>query len=154
MSKTLFIQKFRYTVHMLQHLVLLRRIQTHISVSFSLRVSWPSGLFRAAVPSGASTGIYEALELRDGDKSRYKGKGACVYCACVPWSSVKWQDFSPRGAGDLNNFDPAPRALFLFPFPFIICSLSWPGGCNNVWILLNRWCGFEKQSDEMCSSFS
>lgn len=33
------------------------------------------GLFRAAVPSGASTGIYEALELRDGDKSRYLGKG-------------------------------------------------------------------------------
>uniref|UniRef100_A0A8C2JIA9 phosphopyruvate hydratase n=1 Tax=Cyprinus carpio TaxID=7962 RepID=A0A8C2JIA9_CYPCA len=33
------------------------------------------GVFRAAVPSGASTGIYEALELRDGDKSRYKGKG-------------------------------------------------------------------------------
>ncbi len=30
---------------------------------------------RAAVPSGASTGIYEAYELRDGDKSRYMGKG-------------------------------------------------------------------------------
>ena len=30
---------------------------------------------RAAVPSGASTGIYEACELRDGDKSRYNGKG-------------------------------------------------------------------------------
>ena len=30
---------------------------------------------RAAVPSGASTGVYEALELRDGDKSRYSGKG-------------------------------------------------------------------------------
>jgi enolase len=30
---------------------------------------------RAAVPSGASTGIHEALELRDGDKSRYAGKG-------------------------------------------------------------------------------
>ncbi len=29
----------------------------------------------AAVPSGASTGAYEALELRDGDKGRYKGKG-------------------------------------------------------------------------------
>lgn len=27
------------------------------------------------MPSGASTGIYEALELRDGDKSRYLGKG-------------------------------------------------------------------------------
>ncbi|XP_018868648.1 beta-enolase isoform X1 [Gorilla gorilla gorilla] len=33
------------------------------------------GRFRAAVPSGASTGIYEALELRDGDKGRYLGKG-------------------------------------------------------------------------------
>ena len=30
---------------------------------------------RAGVPSGASTGVYEALELRDGDKSRYLGKG-------------------------------------------------------------------------------
>ena len=30
---------------------------------------------RAAVPSGASTGAHEALELRDGDKSRYGGKG-------------------------------------------------------------------------------
>ena len=30
---------------------------------------------RAIVPSGASTGIYEAVELRDGDKSRYLGKG-------------------------------------------------------------------------------
>ena len=30
---------------------------------------------RAAVPSGASTGIHEALEMRDGDKSRYQGKG-------------------------------------------------------------------------------
>src|SRR5512136_2288479 len=32
-------------------------------------------LGRAAVPSGASTGVHEALELRDGDKSRYLGKG-------------------------------------------------------------------------------
>lgn len=40
----------------------------HILVHFT-------GLFRAAVPSGASTGIYEALELRDNDKSRYLGKG-------------------------------------------------------------------------------
>ena len=30
---------------------------------------------RAAVPSGASTGEHEALELRDGDKQRYGGKG-------------------------------------------------------------------------------
>ena len=30
---------------------------------------------RGAAPSGASTGEFEALELRDGDKSRYQGKG-------------------------------------------------------------------------------
>jgi enolase len=35
-----------------------------------------SGAFgRAAVPSGASTGVHEAVELRDGDKSRFMGKG-------------------------------------------------------------------------------
>merc|ERR1711990_1096274 len=33
------------------------------------------GTFRGAVPSGASTGIYEACELRDGDKGRFMGKG-------------------------------------------------------------------------------
>ncbi len=39
-------------------------------------VTLESGAFgRAAVPSGASTGAREALELRDGDKSRYLGKG-------------------------------------------------------------------------------
>jgi len=39
-------------------------------------VTTASGFFgRAAVPSGASTGENEALELRDGDKSRYLGKG-------------------------------------------------------------------------------
>ncbi len=30
---------------------------------------------RASVPSGASTGIHEAIELRDNDKHRYSGKG-------------------------------------------------------------------------------
>ena len=39
-------------------------------------VTLEGGAFgRASVPSGASTGIYEAYELRDGDKSRYLGKG-------------------------------------------------------------------------------
>ena len=38
---------------------------------------------RAAVPSGASTGIHEALELRDGDKSRYLGKGVLKAVANV-----------------------------------------------------------------------
>ena len=38
------------------------------------------GMFRASVPSGASTGIYEAVELRDGGK-RYLGKGVLKACA-------------------------------------------------------------------------
>ena len=39
-------------------------------------VTLDNGAFgRAAVPSGASTGEREALELRDGDKCRYLGKG-------------------------------------------------------------------------------
>ena len=38
---------------------------------------------RAAVPSGASTGIYEACELRDGDKDRYLGKGVSKAVANV-----------------------------------------------------------------------
>ena len=38
---------------------------------------------RAAVPSGASTGAYEAMERRDGDQSRYMGKGVLDACAAV-----------------------------------------------------------------------
>jgi len=38
-------------------------------------VTTTDGMFRAAVPSGASTGVYEALELRDGVKADYHGKG-------------------------------------------------------------------------------
>ena len=44
--------------------------------TIEVEVRTVSGAFgRAAVPSGASTGENEALELRDGDKSRYLGKG-------------------------------------------------------------------------------
>ena len=38
---------------------------------------------RAGVPSGASTGVHEALELRDGDKKRYNGKGVLKAVAAV-----------------------------------------------------------------------
>ena len=38
---------------------------------------------RAAVPSGASTGAHEAVELRDGDKTRYGGKGVLKAVAAV-----------------------------------------------------------------------
>src|SRR6056297_3408689 len=38
---------------------------------------------RAAVPSGASTGVHEAVEKRDGDAARYKGKGVLDAVASV-----------------------------------------------------------------------
>ena len=38
---------------------------------------------RAAVPSGASTGAYEAVEKRDGDKTKYLGKGVLQAVAAV-----------------------------------------------------------------------
>ena len=47
-------------------------------------VTLESGAFgRASIPSGASTGIKEALELRDGDKARYNGKGVLKAVANV-----------------------------------------------------------------------
>jgi enolase len=48
-----------------------------------VEITTDKGLFRAAVPSGASTGIYEAVELRDNDKSRYLGKGVLKACKNV-----------------------------------------------------------------------
>src|SRR2546428_4758936 len=44
------------------------------TVEVDIRLS-DGGFGRAAVPSGASTGVHEALELRDGDVGRYAGKG-------------------------------------------------------------------------------
>lgn len=51
------------------------RFKTRARVTVVKSLLLFKGLFRAAVPSGASTGIYEALELRDNDKTRYMGKG-------------------------------------------------------------------------------
>ena len=54
---------------------------------------------RAGVPSGASTGEREALELRDGDKGRYLGKGVTQAVANVNGeiaAAVKGRDFSQR----------------------------------------------------------
>src|SRR5213592_2244058 len=63
---------------------------------------------RAAVPSGASTGEHEALELRDGDKKRYLGKGVRKAVANVNGelaASLKGQ------AADQRSADAAMIAL-------------------------------------------
>src|SRR6476620_180094 len=59
---------------------------------------------RAAVPSGASTGVHEALELRDGDKKRYLGKGVSKAVANV----------NGVIADDLFGWDADQRAVDTF----------------------------------------
>src|SRR5512145_446137 len=57
------------------------------------------GVGRAGVPSGASTGEREALELRDGDKGRYLGKGVRQAVANVNGTiadAVKGREFTQR----------------------------------------------------------
>lgn len=61
------------------------------------------GMFRAAVPSGASTGIHEAVELRDGDKKRYNGKGVLKAVASVnDVFSAKLKGMDVTGQGKLD----------------------------------------------------
>ncbi|WP_448604129.1 phosphopyruvate hydratase [Thermoleptolyngbya sp.] len=63
---------------------------------------------RAAVPSGASTGTREALELRDGDKSRYAGKGVLKAVANVNGAiadKLKGADASDQKAIDQTMLD-------------------------------------------------
>jgi enolase len=66
------------------------------------------GLGRAAVPSGASTGEREALELRDGDKSRYGGKGVLKAVANVNGEIAKALQ---GGTFDQRSLDATTIAL-------------------------------------------
>ncbi len=64
---------------------------------------------RAAVPSGASTGAHEAVELRDGDKSRWGGKGVNKAVAAVNGEIA--EDVVGREAEDQAELDAAMIAL-------------------------------------------
>ena len=60
----------------IEYLNALQILDSRGNPTLEVEVILADGSFgRAAVPSGASTGIHEALELRDGDKKRYGGKG-------------------------------------------------------------------------------
>src|SRR5512137_1958766 len=72
---------------------------------------------RAAVPSGASTGEREALELRDGDKSRYLGKGVLKaveninteICEAIIGLDVAEQAFIDKAMIDLDGTEDKGR---------------------------------------------
>ena len=76
-------------------------------------VTLSSGSFgRAAVPSGASTGSREALELRDGDSERYRGKGVCQAVGFVNGEiSQAMRGFSLGGLNEQRKLDEALIAL-------------------------------------------
>jgi enolase len=63
---------------------------------------------RAAVPSGASTGVHEAVELRDGDKKRYGGKGVTKAVAAVNgeiFDAISGMDAADQVAVDQTMID-------------------------------------------------
>ena len=71
---------------------------------WKLRCCCSDGLFgRAAEPPGASTGKYEAIELRDGDKARYKGLG--VLKAVNNVNDVISPEITGKPAGDQAGLD-------------------------------------------------
>jgi len=59
-------------------------LNTRGNPTVEVEVRLDNGAFgRVGVPSGASTGVHEALDLRDGDPKRYRGKGVLKACANV-----------------------------------------------------------------------
>ena len=84
---------------------------------------------RAAVPSGASTGSHEAVELRDGDKKRYAGKGVLKAVASVNgpiMKMLKGKDMDQRKLDyilhqtrrqQLIKASSAPTPSSAFPWP-------------------------------------
>jgi enolase len=73
-------------------------------------VTLEDGAFgRAAVPSGASTGAHEAVELRDGDKARYMGKGVLKAVAAV--NGEIYETLADMDAEDQIAVDRAMIAL-------------------------------------------
>ncbi len=92
---------------------------------------------RAAIPSGASTGVHEALELRDGDKSRYLGKGVLtavehvngeIADALVGWDAVEQKAIDQM----LIELDGTPNKSRLGANAILGCSLATAKAAANA----------------------
>lgn len=84
----------------------------------------------AIVPSGASTGEHEALELRDGDKTRYRGKGVLTACSninneisshIIGYETDKQQEFDAM----LIQLDGTPNKARLGANAILGCSMAY-----------------------------
>jgi enolase len=67
---------YKVTMTLIEEIVAREILDSRGNPTVEVEVTLTSGVIgRAAVPSGASTGVHEAVELRDGDEGRYGGKG-------------------------------------------------------------------------------
>lgn len=94
-------------------------------------------MHRALVPSGASTGVHEALELRDGDKSRYLGKGTLKAVENVNATiakAVENQTFDSFRALDkaLIELDGTPNKSKLGANAILGVSMAFVGACAKA----------------------
>lgn len=94
-------------------------------------------MHRALVPSGASTGVHEALELRDGDKSRYLGKGTLKAVENVNTTiakAVENQTFDSFKALDkaLIELDGTPNKSKLGANAILGVSMAFVGACAKA----------------------
>lgn len=94
-------------------------------------------MHRALVPSGASTGVHEALELRDGDKSRYLGKGTLKAVENVNTTiakAVENQTFDSFRALDkaLIELDGTPNKSKLGANAVLGVSMAFVGACAKA----------------------
>ena len=78
---------------------------------------------RAAVPSGASTGEHEAVELRDGDKKRYQGKG--VLRAVENVNNEIKSSLVGKQATDQRNIDAVSYTHLTLPTSSVMCRSRW-----------------------------
>ncbi len=105
------------------------------------------GMGRAAVPSGASTGEHEAVELRDGDKSRYLGKGtthAVGYINGEIASALQGEDATRQAAVDalLISLDGTPNKSRLGANAILAVSMATArAAANSLHAPLYRYLG-------------
>src|SRR6188508_190768 len=101
---------------------------------------------RAAVPSGASTGEKEAIELRDGDKKRWMGKGVSKAVANIG-KAIAPELLGKDGCDQVGidqvmiELDGTKTKGKLAPMPFLVCRSPWPkqrlmrrdSHCIGIW---------------------
>ena len=89
----------------------------------------------AAVPSGASTGIHEALELRDGDKKRYNGLGVLTAAKNVNdeiFNHIKGKEFDQKSLDEaMIKLDGTPNKSKLGANAILGVSLAFARACAN-----------------------